>query len=135
MTPPRPEADRGVRMRTVYLDSVRNDAVTSEYAEWLTGLGGEVRTVPVLPLRMLHFDRRTVIVGARPDRDRDDGGLTRQERELLKLLGSGLTDEAAGRQLGLSLRTVRRMMAELMKRLGAGSRFEAGLRAAQRGWI
>ncbi|MGE7385761.1 LuxR C-terminal-related transcriptional regulator [Streptomyces sp. NPDC004126] len=161
---------RGVRMRTVYLDSVRNDAVTREYAEWLTGLGGEVRTVPTLPVRMLLFDRRTVIVPADPDNtrkgavelsepgvvaglaglfdrvwesaaplgtspDRDDQGLTGQERELLKLLGRGLTDEAAGRQLGLSLRTVRRMMAELMKRLGAGSRFEAGLRAAQREWI
>jgi DNA-binding CsgD family transcriptional regulator/sugar-specific transcriptional regulator TrmB len=162
--------DRGVRMRTVYLDSVRNDSVTTEYAEWLTNLGGEVRTVPSLPVRMLIFDRKTVIVPADPqntrkgavqltepgvvvglsglfdqiwesaaplgtDQDRDDRGLTRQEKELLRLLGSGLTDEAASRQLGLSLRTVRRMMAELMKRLGAGSRFEAGLRAAQREWI
>lgn len=161
--------ERGVRMRTVYLDSVRNDAVTTEYAEWLTDLGGEVRTAPSLPVRMLLFDRRTVVVPADPEntrkgavqltepgvvaglaglfdrvwesavplgsrRDRDDRGLTGQEKELLRLLGTGLTDEAAGRRLGLSLRTVRRMMAELMKRLGAGSRFEAGLLAARRGW-
>ncbi|WP_370413821.1 LuxR C-terminal-related transcriptional regulator [Streptomyces fradiae] len=161
---------RGVRMRTVYLDSVRNDAVTTEYAEWLTELGGEVRTVPSLPLRMIIFDRETVIVPADPDNtrkgavqltepgvvvglaglfdqmwasaaplgaghDRDDRGLTRQEKELLRLLGNGLTDEAAGKQLGLSLRTVRRMMADLMRRLGASSRFEAGLRTAQRQWL
>ncbi|WP_237292943.1 MULTISPECIES: hypothetical protein [Streptomyces] len=59
-------------MRTVHLDSVRNDAVTTEYAEWLTDLGGEVRTVPTLPLplRMLVFDRKTVIVPADPENTR-----------------------------------------------------------------
>jgi DNA-binding CsgD family transcriptional regulator len=62
-------------------------------------------------------------------------GLTPGEKELLKLLASGLTDEAAGKRLGISLRTVRRQMAALMERLGAASRFEAGLRAAQRGWL
>ncbi|MET9961516.1 LuxR C-terminal-related transcriptional regulator [Streptomyces sp. NPDC006326] len=70
------------------------------------------------------------------DRPRDAGtGLTPPERELLRLLSQGLTDEAAGHQLGVSLSTVRRSMAALMERLGARSRFEAGLRAAQRGWL
>jgi DNA-binding CsgD family transcriptional regulator len=58
-----------------------------------------------------------------------------QERDLLRLLGTGLTDASAARQLGVSLRTVRRMMAELMARLHARSRFEAGIRAAERGWV
>ncbi|MFG2294050.1 LuxR C-terminal-related transcriptional regulator [Streptomyces sp. NPDC048603] len=62
-------------------------------------------------------------------------GLTPGEKELLSLLAGGLTDEAAGKRLGLSLRTVRRQMAALMERLGASSRFEAGLKAAQRGWL
>jgi DNA-binding CsgD family transcriptional regulator/sugar-specific transcriptional regulator TrmB len=66
---------------------------------------------------------------------RDDQNLTSQERELLRLLGQGLTDEMAGRRLGISLRTARRMMADMMGRLGAQSRFEAGLLAAQLGWI
>lgn len=60
---------------------------------------------------------------------------TPQERDLLRLLGQGMTDASAARHLGVSLRTVRRMMAELMARLGARSRFEAGIRAAERGWI
>ncbi|MEQ4210290.1 LuxR C-terminal-related transcriptional regulator [Actinopolymorpha sp. B9G3] len=60
---------------------------------------------------------------------------TPQERDLLRLLGRGMTDASAARQLGVSLRTVRRMMAELMTRLDARSRFEAGLRAAERGWV
>jgi DNA-binding NarL/FixJ family response regulator len=68
-------------------------------------------------------------------RARDDEGLTSQERVLLVLLSQGMTDEVAARRLGLSLRTVRRMMADLMDRLGAKSRFEAGMRASQRGWL
>ena len=62
-------------------------------------------------------------------------GLTDSERELLTMLAGGLTDEAAGKRLGVSLRTVRRMMADLMSRLDAGSRFEAGIKAAKRGWL
>ena len=62
-------------------------------------------------------------------------GVTAPERALLGLLGQGLTDEASAVRLGVSPRTARRMMAELMERLGARSRFEAGLKAAQQGWL
>ena len=162
--------ERGVAMKTIYLDSLRNDRVTADYANWLTDLGGQVRTAPSLPLRMLIFDGETALVPIDPghtragavqicgpgvmtalnalfDRiwadatplgrptERDTDGLNAQERELLRLLGQGLTDEAAGKSLGLGLRTVRRMMADLMERLGARSRFEAGLAAARRGWL
>ena len=64
---------------------------------------------------------------------RDGNGLSATERELLELLSRGLTDEAAGRKLGVSLRTVRRMMADLTTRLGATSRFQAGYLTAKRG--
>jgi DNA-binding CsgD family transcriptional regulator len=57
------------------------------------------------------------------------------DRQLLRLLARGLTDEAAGFRLGVSARTVRRQMAALMERLDATSRFEAGIKAARRGWI
>ena len=53
----------------------------------------------------------------------------------MKLLAAGLTDEAAAARLNISHRTARRLMAGLMERLGARSRFEAGLKAAQRGWL
>jgi DNA-binding CsgD family transcriptional regulator len=56
-------------------------------------------------------------------------------RELLRLMASGLTDEAAGRRLGLSGRTVRRSMADIMAELGAASRFQAGVAAQRRGWL
>ena len=66
--------------------------------------------------------------------DRQDE-LSLPDRQLLRLLARGLTDEAAGFRLGVSARTVRRQMAALMERLDATSRFEAGLKAARRGWI
>lgn len=62
-------------------------------------------------------------------------GLTSRERALLDLLCSGATDESAGARLGISVRTVRRMVADIMNRLGARSRFQAGVKLADRGWL
>jgi DNA-binding CsgD family transcriptional regulator/sugar-specific transcriptional regulator TrmB len=161
---------RGLSVLTVYLASVRNDFATLQYARWLTERGGEVRTAPTLPSRMVLFDRAVALLplnpedtsegaieltgagvlaalaslfhqvweGATPvgDESRHSGGeVTGEERELLRLLAQGLTDEVAARRLGVSLRTVRRMMSGIMERLGARSRFEAGLRAAERQWL
>ncbi|HEY8457141.1 MAG TPA: LuxR C-terminal-related transcriptional regulator [Actinopolymorphaceae bacterium] len=60
---------------------------------------------------------------------------TRDERDVLRLLSKGMTDEEVAQQLGVSVRTVRRMMSNLMSRLHARSRFEAGVRAAEHGWL
>ncbi|MFC9943472.1 DNA-binding response regulator [Streptomyces pratensis] len=54
-------------------------------------------------------------------------------RMILEALGSGLTDASAAGRLGVSLRTYRRRVAELMLTLEAGSRFQAGLRAGELG--
>jgi len=59
--------------------------------------------------------------------------LAPEAREILQALGAGLTDEAAARRLGTSLRTYRRRVAELMAALEAGSRFQAGVRAGELG--
>jgi DNA-binding CsgD family transcriptional regulator/sugar-specific transcriptional regulator TrmB len=56
--------ERGVRMRTVYLDSARSDPVTVAHAEWLATRGGRIRTVPSLPNRMIICDRRIAVVAA-----------------------------------------------------------------------
>jgi DNA-binding CsgD family transcriptional regulator len=56
-------------------------------------------------------------------------------RFLLEQLASGAQDEQIARRLGLSLRTVRRRVAEVMAELGASSRFQAGVEAARRGWL
>ncbi|MGZ0148968.1 helix-turn-helix transcriptional regulator [Kribbella sp. WER1] len=65
----------------------------------------------------------------------DASGLTVREREVLSLLSDGGTDASAAAQLGVSVRTVRRMVSEMMARLGAQSRFQAGLKASERGWV
>jgi DNA-binding CsgD family transcriptional regulator len=64
-----------------------------------------------------------------------DTDLSLRERDMLRLLSLGATDEFAAAQLGISVRTVRRMVAQIMNRLGARSRFQAGVKAADRGWL
>ncbi|WP_103337282.1 DUF6879 family protein [Amycolatopsis sp. CA-126428] len=56
-------------------------------------------------------------------------------REILEQLASGCKDETAARVLGVSLRTYRRRVAELMELLGASSRFQAGARAREAGLL
>ncbi|MEV5575509.1 LuxR C-terminal-related transcriptional regulator [Spirillospora sp. NPDC052269] len=65
---------RGVAIRTLYQDSVRNDTATRSYARWLTDLGGQVRTHPLLPVRMVLVDRQTALIPLRPD-DSSQGAL------------------------------------------------------------
>jgi DNA-binding CsgD family transcriptional regulator len=162
--------ERGIRMRTVYLDSVRNSPHTVEYVNWLAERGGQVRTVPSLPTRMIVVDRSTAVIpvngddtaaaavvltghgtltalcalfenvwaGAQPLGEaaaRDGHGLSPQESAAVKLLADGHTDEAIAKRLGVSPRTARRLATDLMERLGARSRFEAGVRAVQQGWL
>jgi DNA-binding CsgD family transcriptional regulator len=64
-----------------------------------------------------------------------NGELSEDEQALTRLLAAGLKDEAVARHLGVSLRTLRRRVSDLQERLGAASRFQLGLRAAQRGWL
>jgi DNA-binding NarL/FixJ family response regulator len=65
----------------------------------------------------------------------EPGSLGSVQRELLRLLAGGLTDEAAAWRLGISLRTTGRHMAALMSTLGAASRFQAGVQATRNGWL
>ncbi|MBS2963775.1 helix-turn-helix transcriptional regulator [Actinocrinis puniceicyclus] len=162
--------DRGTIMRTIYLDSARNDPPTLNYLRWLAEAGGQVRTAPTLPLRMVIFDRKQALIPTNPEhskagavvqrgpgmvaalcalfeqiwhtakpvgeeRHRDGQGLTGQEQAVLSLLAEGWTDDVIARKLGVSVRTSRRVTAELTARLGARSRFQAGARAVERGWI
>lgn len=62
----------------------------------------------------------------------DPGG---QRRLLLHQLTRGAKDEQIARTLGVSLRTVRRRIAEMMDELDADSRFQAGVEAVRRGWL
>ncbi|MEV4758793.1 LuxR C-terminal-related transcriptional regulator [Micromonospora sp. NPDC049559] len=161
---------RGVRSRTVYLDSVRNDPPTLEHVNWLISRGAQARTTVALPTRLIIVDRNQALLPidtadtklgavliwnkgalaalcalfdaiwaeATPlgtKQALDGQRLPRQEAEVLRLLATGLTDVAIANRLGVSPRTARRIAAELMERLEARSRFEAGVRAVQNGWL
>jgi DNA-binding CsgD family transcriptional regulator len=160
---------RGVSIRCIYQESFRNDPSLLRYARWLASAGGETRTIPIVPILLVIYDRTTVLVpidpadtgrgalevrspglvamacalfdqlwaaavpfGAPPQGEADLGPT---QRQLLALLAAGHTDELAARRLGVSLSTVRRLMATLMEQLSARSRFQAGIHAARRGWL
>jgi DNA-binding CsgD family transcriptional regulator len=66
---------------------------------------------------------------SRPD------GITEEEIVMLRLLSDGYKDEIVARKLGISVRTLRRKISDVMRRMPADSRFQAGVLAARRGWI
>lgn len=63
------------------------------------------------------------------------GRCSPDESTILGLLAVGMTDEAIGRHLGTSVRTVRRQLRATMDRLGVRTRFQAALRAKERNWL
>jgi DNA-binding CsgD family transcriptional regulator/sugar-specific transcriptional regulator TrmB len=170
-SPDIPLLERGIRMRTVYLQSMTVSKSGLEYAATIHRLGGEVRATPTLPLRLLIIDSKLAIMPLDPDshstgavihrspavvalalalfdsywsraseifapEDREsDTPLTAHEAEVLRLLAGGAKDEQVARLLGISLRTARRITANLSDRLDATSRFELGVAAAKRGWV
>ncbi|MFF0266685.1 LuxR C-terminal-related transcriptional regulator [Kribbella sp. NPDC004536] len=162
---------RGIKMRTVYLQSMTESKQAQGYAATIHRLGGEVRVTPTLPMRLLLFDEEVAVMPMDPENptagavihrtpavvsvalalfdaywsratemfdpdDRDDETpLTPHESEVLRLLAGGAKDEQVARLLGISLRTARRITANLSERLDAASRFELGVAAAKRGWV
>jgi DNA-binding NarL/FixJ family response regulator len=61
--------------------------------------------------------------------------LTEREREILKLLGEGLSNKAIAAQLGITERTVKFHVGEILGRLGASNRTQAVALAQQRGLL
>ncbi|NBE81543.1 helix-turn-helix transcriptional regulator [Micromonospora rubida] len=80
--------------------------------------------------RAVPFD---VGIGDKPLPNED--GPSGPERALMSLLMAGLTDQATADHLGWHLRTVRRHLSALLRRLDAATRFQAGYQAVQRGWL
>ncbi len=64
-----------------------------------------------------------------------DQPLDERDRAILTLMGLGATDDTIARRLGMSRRTVVRRTASLLERLGASTRFQAGVQAIRRGWL
>ncbi|MGC4943773.1 helix-turn-helix transcriptional regulator [Kribbella sp. DT2] len=170
-SPDLPLLERGIKMRTVYLQSMTVSKPGLEFAAFMHKQGNEVRATPTLPMRLLLIDHEIAVMPLDPavestgavihrspavvamalalfdsywsratelfapeDRD-NESPLTPHEAEVLRLLAGGAKDEQVARLLGISLRTARRITANLSDRLDATSRFELGVAAAKRGWV
>ncbi|WP_436501589.1 helix-turn-helix transcriptional regulator [Actinokineospora sp. HUAS TT18] len=131
----------GADVRTVAdvpMDALVIDGVTAVLTADQSHTGVAVFRLPsVVTAGVELFERvwPTAVSVAPTEAPREPSVLTDRERELLSLLCSGSTDESAAVRLGISVRTVRRMVADIMHRLGARSRFQAGVKAADRGWL
>ncbi|MFI6177815.1 LuxR C-terminal-related transcriptional regulator [Nonomuraea sp. NPDC051191] len=162
---------RGVRVRALHAQSSFSQPVLRGFVDRWTRQGREVRAAPVVPTRMLVYDRHTAVVQADPAHldagalvirgrgvvrslaalydncwmtasepkdvpgSSDAGALTEQQRAILRLLAVGAKDSAIARTLGISTRTVTRVVGEVSALLGATSRFQAGVRATRLGWL
>ncbi|MFE7572948.1 LuxR C-terminal-related transcriptional regulator, partial [Streptomyces sp. NPDC057539] len=63
------------------------------------------------------------------------GVVSVRHRAVLRMMANGVKDETVARRLGVSRRTLTRMMGEIMLDLGVENRFEAGARAARLGLL
>ncbi len=157
--------DRGVQMRTMFLETIAMEPDRLAYARELADAGANVRLVPKLPMPMVIVDGGAAVVPR--NRHSADGALVIHqevmlaalqalfetywdrgrplrcglaeaedfsvaERAVIRLLSTGAKDDAVARQLGTSVRTVRRTVSALMSRAGVNSRFAFGVYAAAR---
>lgn len=116
------------------------------------------RRMAIIPLRLEHGDSHVLLVrssalldalyalfeilwerGApvcleQTDDPLDQGlatGLAPDARRLLALMATGMNDKSIAHELGISLRTLERRVAGLLRSLGARTRFQAGFLAAR----
>jgi DNA-binding CsgD family transcriptional regulator len=103
-----------------------------------------IHSSPLLDALRGHFDlvwtssSRLVLPGEEPNAELTEAAgdtLEPLDATVLSLLLAGLTDQAVGSQLDLSMRTVQRRVRHLMDRAGVDTRLQLGHVAARRGWI
>ena len=156
---------RGVRYRILVPDGARIAPLAAHQLAKLAQAGATIRTVPDVPSNAVFVDRAIAAFPADrgpavirlpgvvstaielfellwpaaaplvPSELPNTAALVARERKLLSLLSMGYTDEAAADELNISVRTVRRLVSSVMNRLGARSRFMAGIKVAERGWL
>jgi DNA-binding NarL/FixJ family response regulator len=91
--------------------------------------GGGTVIEPVLAKRFWRY------FAAARGRGGEDYGLTDAEREVLVLVGRGLSNPEAAQVLGASRRSVKAQLERIYRKLGVTSRVEATVKALQNGLI
>jgi DNA-binding CsgD family transcriptional regulator len=79
--------------------------------------------------------QRAVAIPGLATPDRSDGTADEQRQRVLDLLAQGCPDERIAREMGVSIRTVGRVVAQLQTEFGAHSRFQLAVFAEQAGLI
>jgi hypothetical protein len=104
--------------------------------QWGSPMGAllVIRQAPVVAACRSLFDQLWAKAAIFPGSETDLSQPPERQR-LLEMLARGAKDEQISRTMGLSLRTVRRRVAELLAELGVDTRFQAGMEAARRGWL
>lgn len=100
----------------------------------VTGPPGRPSGLASAPLRSLSPLDVEVAMGE-PHTRQAEMTLTREEAQLLQLLGQGLSLDSVAQRLQTSQRTVRRRVKGICDRLGVGSSIQAVVWAVQRGLI
>jgi len=121
-----------VRMKMIIVDR-REALVPLSFSAAETGSRLLVHASPLLDALILCFESlwgQATPIGAETQEKVDE-----QDRRLLSMLAAGYKDRAIARALGVTERTVGRRIQEMMQSLQAGTRFQAGLQAARRGWL
>lgn len=160
---------QGVRRRNLYDLSTRDHMPTRKAVKTIAAAGGEFRTLPSVPFRMLIFDRKLAVVARQLSitdkaalmirdphlvnvfiqlfnftwdfsepflvEDSTASPLNGTQRAILSGLAAGYSDEVIARRLDLNVRTCRRHIAWMLETLKADSRFQAGAKARDAGWI
>jgi sugar-specific transcriptional regulator TrmB/DNA-binding CsgD family transcriptional regulator len=98
-----------------------------------------IRSSSLLDVLVAHFEqmweRSTPVEVLARTSTPGEPEISDRDREMLTLMAAGLKDRAIARSFGVTERTVGRRINELMRRLDADTRFRAGVRAVQLGWI
>ena len=85
--------------------------------------------------RVSHVDLAAAVARRQPVANPSLAALTARELALRGRLEGCVTQAPAARRRGGARRTARRQGAVLVANLGAAGRFEAGGKAAERGWL
>jgi DNA-binding CsgD family transcriptional regulator len=138
-------ADESIALVSIGHDPDRPEALVTESPALVAALGElfeqRWRTAVPVPVESVPggdapdwaaVAARVAAASGRPEAGRAP---TPDERDLVALIAAGATDEVVAHRLGVSVRTVRRRLHDLLDELGASNRFHAGVEAARRGWI
>ncbi|WP_206505709.1 helix-turn-helix transcriptional regulator [Streptomyces chrestomyceticus] len=91
--------------------------------------------VPALRAAYDHCWMAASAAGAHVAEGASSQRLSAVEEAVIRMLAEGMKDETIARRVGVSPRTLSRLISTLLDRLGVQTRFQAALELSRRGWL